>query len=71
MSYRDDVYDQQHQKEETNLISTSVLNTLQQRMGQAKLEEASAMNEEVRNIAAKACIMALTNNSKKLEARTK
>lgn len=71
MGYRDDTYVKGHEKEENNLISTSIINAMQQDLGKIKLEEASALDEDRQKLAAKACIMALTNNSKKLEARTK
>lgn len=71
MGYRDDVYERAHQTEEHNLISTSIVNSLQQQVGKIKLQEASALDEDRQNIAVKSCLLALTNNSKKMEARTK
>jgi hypothetical protein len=42
-----------------------------QEVGQSKLKEAEAITEDVQHVAVKACLMALTKNAKKLEARAK
>ena len=67
----DDVYEAKHKEEENNLVATSVVNAFQQQAGQAKLQAAEELTEDVQDITVKACLMALTKNSKKLEAQTK
>jgi len=71
MGFRDDVFAKKHEHEENQIIGSSVINAMQQGIGKNKLKEAAEMSEDVQLVAAKACLMALTKNAKKFEARTK
>ena len=71
MGYRDDVSQQQHDKEHDNLAQAHVINILHQQEGKSKLKAATLMDEEKKSYAAKSIVLALKINSKKLEARTK
>lgn len=62
MSYRDDVHELQHKQEEEENIASSIVHTFQQRAGQASLQQASELGAEVKNIAVKNCLLAMTNN---------
>jgi hypothetical protein len=71
LGYRDDILVKKHAREDSNLVKQEVVNTMIQEVGQSKLKEAEAITEDVQHVAVKACLMALTKNAKKLEARAK